>query len=648
MPEKSPFGAIPPVTFSLPAFLLFVALLLPRPAPGATYHVTVDGSGTGDGSSWQNAFDEARFIERLPSALSGDIFLLAAGSYRPSRDGDRFRSFPLVDGVALYGGYGLDDQGQAVRDPTHHKTILTGEIQGDGSETNNSYHVLTGDGIGASTLLDGLTIADGQANGIESRLHQGGGLHLRDSSPAVIDCAFGDNGANSGGGALFSEGGSPSFRDCRFIANKAVNTNGGALYVLDGSLLLDSCLLTLNEARLNGGALFGLRSTLTLTDCTVSDNSALGRGGGLFVTAGDTTLEATLLHQNGAALSGGGLYGSDDAVLLVNVTLSANRSGQGGGLYLHEATLKIVNATFTGNEGKALHLMGTTALIVNSLFFDNGETAALDGASATFLHCITEEEREGPGTFAADPLLEPLADGGGKTWTHGLHRDSPAIDSAIEGGPLLSGDITIPRQDQRGIVRPQGQGFDRGAFEAVPEPEEPPPPPPSPPPEEPAPSPPLSPRPLSPQDGAAGLPLTPRLRTAPYSHPEGLAHGTTQWQLRPGGPLAATATAAHQPCLYDRDSALDLVELLLPEGLLAFGRPYSWRSRFSDSRGRWSAWAPWCSFTTEEAPEETDEEEAEDDTAPAPPGGCRATSASALLLLGALPRWLRKKASCRP
>jgi hypothetical protein len=58
----------------------------------------------------------------------------------------------------------------------------------------------------------------------------------------------------------------------------------------------------------------------------------------------------------------------------------------------------------------------------------------------------------------ADPLLGPLADNGGPTWTHALMDNSPAIDAA--------GSATCPATDQRGVARPQGQGCDIGAYEA--------------------------------------------------------------------------------------------------------------------------------------------------------------------------------------
>jgi hypothetical protein len=58
-----------------------------------------------------------------------------------------------------------------------------------------------------------------------------------------------------------------------------------------------------------------------------------------------------------------------------------------------------------------------------------------------------------------DPLLGPLADNGGPTWTHALLEGSPAIDKGV----AVAGITT----DQRGVARPQGPAPDIGSFEFV-------------------------------------------------------------------------------------------------------------------------------------------------------------------------------------
>jgi hypothetical protein len=64
-----------------------------------------------------------------------------------------------------------------------------------------------------------------------------------------------------------------------------------------------------------------------------------------------------------------------------------------------------------------------------------------------------------PDTISADPLLGPLQDNGGPTFTHALLEGSPAIDAGNNAAGL---DF-----DQRGDGYPRvsGTGADIGAFE---------------------------------------------------------------------------------------------------------------------------------------------------------------------------------------
>jgi hypothetical protein len=71
----------------------------------------------------------------------------------------------------------------------------------------------------------------------------------------------------------------------------------------------------------------------------------------------------------------------------------------------------------------------------------------------------------GTNIFTGDPLLGPLQDNGGPTWTHALLPGSPALDAGHSGGLAT---------DQRGGARAvhsitntlPGDGSDIGAFEA--------------------------------------------------------------------------------------------------------------------------------------------------------------------------------------
>ena len=69
--------------------------------------------------------------------------------------------------------------------------------------------------------------------------------------------------------------------------------------------------------------------------------------------------------------------------------------------------------------------------------------------------------RDALGRIFLDPLLGPLQDNGGPTFTHALLPGSPAIDHI----PAENCEVTT---DQRGVARPQGAACDIGAYELEP------------------------------------------------------------------------------------------------------------------------------------------------------------------------------------
>ncbi|WP_226895609.1 right-handed parallel beta-helix repeat-containing protein, partial [Luteolibacter marinus] len=188
--------------------------------------VKANATGTGDGSSWTDAFPKLQ--DALAAATSGTTILVAAGTYYPdetatSDTNDRTATFALVDGVVLLGGYAGNETDLSLRDPSINETILSGDINQSGSLSGNAYHVLTADAVGPLTLLDGFTITAG--NGNDSNF--GGGLHCTNAAtPSLANCSFSGNYAFAGG-ALANDSSSPSLTDCSFSGNSEVSWISG-------------------------------------------------------------------------------------------------------------------------------------------------------------------------------------------------------------------------------------------------------------------------------------------------------------------------------------------------------------------------------------------------------------------------------------
>ena len=267
----------------------------------------------------------------------------------------------------------------------------------------------------------------------------------------------------------------------------SVETDRGGGIMNFGTLTLKNCVVTYNVA--NGGGGICNSGALTLINSTVSHNTAaepdppaLGCGGGGGIKSGGKflTLINSTVSDNQAGVSyrgwGGGVHISCDCTaVFTNSTISGNRARIDGGAIRLRGTLKLVNSTISSNSagtGGGLYIVGKLDY-VNTIIADNGGgNCVLDssygfnfqGEGSIGLNSNNwVESGSCDSDYSGDPMLGPLADNGGDTWTHALLPDSPAIDVI----PAIS--CTLPT-DQRGGLRPIVQTSpdtpcDVGAFE---------------------------------------------------------------------------------------------------------------------------------------------------------------------------------------
>jgi hypothetical protein len=195
-----------------------------------------------------------------------------------------------------------------------------------------------------------------------------------------------------------------------------------------------------------GGGIVNDHGTLTVSNCSISGNSAIN-GGGIFndgfsgsatLTINNSTFSGNSATTNGGGIVNEGLLGGA-ALTVSNSTFSGNSASVAGGIYNHDgggsATLTIGDTIIKAGASGAniLNIAGTVTSLGYNLSSDNG------GGVLT-----------GPGDqINTEPLLGPLANNGGPTFTHALLSGSPAIDT---GDPNFA---PPPFFDQR------GPGFDR-------------------------------------------------------------------------------------------------------------------------------------------------------------------------------------------
>ncbi len=247
--------------------------------------IYVDRSATGpspNGSTWYRAYRNVQ--DALAVAAGGDEIHIADGTYEPDQGagqtaGDREASFAIPDGVILRGSYaGYGASNPDARDPAAHPTVLSGDLNGDDlwgilNRDDNCHHVVT---IEGNATLDGLTIADGQADGPYPH-HYGAGILVQAGEPTIVGCTLRSNTGVYGGG-LAAFGASPYLANCQLSGNRAL-LYGGALYNHDSTTTLASCLLTGNSAgssSVGGGSAIcnmgGGAAHVTVSNCTLADN----------------------------------------------------------------------------------------------------------------------------------------------------------------------------------------------------------------------------------------------------------------------------------------------------------------------------------------------------------------------------------------
>jgi predicted outer membrane repeat protein len=252
--------------------------------------------------------------------------------------------------------------------------------------------------------------------------------------------------------------------------------------------------LTITKSTISGNAAFvggGINSYgsfLTVADSTISGNSAERDGGGIyangFLNGPNVSIVNSTISGNSSADNGGGIYADyPDNFSIVNSTISGNSTGtSGGGIYNAWSSLHVANSTITGNSAGSgggiynnhVHQLAPVVEISNTILnagalgeniFNSGGTVTSDGYN------LSSDDGAGyltgPGDqINTDPLLGPLQDNGGPTFTHALLPGSPAIDA---GDPNFT---PPPFNDQRGCPfdRVFNGRIDIGSFETQPPP----------------------------------------------------------------------------------------------------------------------------------------------------------------------------------
>lgn len=310
-------------------------------------------------------------------------------------------------------------------------------------------------GVGTNARIEGLTIANGNAQLLGTLLGDGGGV------------------LNVGGSTL-------NLTEVNVSGNTATSLGGG---VATRSLL-------------------GTTSTTYITRSLISDNNALAGGGGIsniatanIVSSAVTTVTNSTVTLNNTVAEAGGVSNVGGTVNLVNDTISHNSSTLTGGGVVNVAGVLGLGVTYLRNTivaynnavvvGTVLNLSDDVLGIFNSLgnnLIGNNLNATASFQASVFVGGFPQPNVNADivgsisvGTSVIDPRLGPLQNNGGPTNTRAVLAGSPAINRgnncvgtdtcATDPSPNTLPEALLTDQRSDGFLRISGFIVEIGAYE---------------------------------------------------------------------------------------------------------------------------------------------------------------------------------------
>lgn len=372
-------------------YILTLALLIFFALSANAQTIFVVPNASGSGTSWADAADLA---SALAAASPNTEIWVKEGTYLTTTCtdctfNDRNQRFEIPNGVRLYGGFSGNETLLNQRDFVANPTILSGDIDGDGTLANNSFTIIYTQNVNALTVVDGFTIFGGNADqngaGLGTPPSSGGGWFnlgstvTGSSHPTIANCRFEGNHAWGNGGGMYNDGSfdgsaNPSLTNCVFSGN--TSRFGGAGMYNSGSFegqaspVLMYCVFENNETTENdGGGMFNIGAESgvanpTLTGCTFTENISFHDGGAMYnfgfkgtcnPTVQGCTFDGNSAHAGGAAYNDGTFGGYSGSIFYDCVFFDNHAFESDGGAiynsgYQGTCSPEMVNCVFESNN----------------------------------------------------------------------------------------------------------------------------------------------------------------------------------------------------------------------------------------------------------------------------------------------------------
>ncbi len=305
-------------------------------------YVKQTGSGTKDGSSWENATAD---LQGAIDAEGAEQVLVASGNY----DIPTPHSFIMKEGVKIYGGFNpvnnttdwatrtLPDEG------TDEGSVLNGK--------NESPLIWNHDnGLTNTSLLDSFTLMNGEGA-------LAGAIYNYNVSPAFSNLVIRNNKATIGGGGMYNNAAPVTLNNSIIKDNTA--QYGGGIRNNNSASRLTNVIITGNSATMategaGGGGIFNQASALELTNVLIADNSTNFQGGGFRNLSGNPVLTNVTIASNTTVNNA-----ATTAMDIAGGTPQLNNSivfGTVGGSYIPQSSL-IEDNTSNARTGASAHIL---------------------------------------------------------------------------------------------------------------------------------------------------------------------------------------------------------------------------------------------------------------------------------------------------
>lgn len=458
-------------------------------------------TGTGDGSSWENATSNLQSVLQSLSSMYFPVppqIWMQQGIYYPTSSSLPF-GFQIKSTVHLYGGFKGTETSIDERNLLVYNSQLSGEFGVFGDNSDNVENVLY---VSHQSIVDGFSITGAKGTGVQlfnfstlkncEILYNGveqesAGVKMYDSYMEHCKVHHNMSTKSSYAGvyayssrikdsyvfentALYYAGGVYAFNSTienSYIYNNSV-TDGmfaiaGGVYAT-GNTVLTGCNVYNNRSEANCGGVFLDNSILRSS--SVYGNLSLNFGGGIS-SNGSGIIEACIVENN-SALRGGGLYYIKNAV---NTVIANNSAYMGGAVY---GFSNISYATIVNNASDMYgSIFSNSGTIMASIVWGNTSVnwqyPIFFQNSGDVLYSAVQGGWSGNGTFLLDHrntdsygphFVEPTTVAGVTSqqgdWR--IQASSMCIDKSI-----FTQDI--PSTDLLGKCRVIGENPDVGAYE---------------------------------------------------------------------------------------------------------------------------------------------------------------------------------------